>query len=218
MTLVRTVYEKLKLDILAGKIEPGSKLRFSKLKEDYSASMGVLREVLSLLSGEGLVKSINQQGFEAMSVSLEDLRDLIETRCLVEVHVLRDSIARGDLDWETRIVSAHHKMKRTPKEDVVNDVVVTEGWAAAHQKFHDTLISASTLQRLTQFTSTMRAAAEVYRHWSIAFELKKRDVDAEHDRLVQLCIDRDIEGACAALDAHLRLTGDLILTGAPVSN
>lgn len=218
MTLVKTVYEQMRLDILGGKIEPGSKLRFSKLQEDYSASMGVLREVLSLLSGEGLVTNMSQQGFKAMSVTIEDLKDLVETRCLVEVFVLKNSVRNGDIDWETRIVGAHHKLTRTPKEDEENGILVTEAWSSAHQEFHDALTSASVRNRLNQFSSSMRAAAEVYRHWSIAFETEKRDVDAEHEELLRLCLARDADAAGQALENHLRTTSELILSGTDLSN
>lgn len=218
MTLVQTLYDQIRLDILSGKIEPGSKLRFSKLKEDYSASMGVLREVLSLLSGQGLVTNLSQQGFKAMALTMDDLRDLTDTRCYVEVMVLRDSIENGSIDWETRVVAAHHKLSRTPKEDLKKGIAVTENWSAAHQGFHEALTSASKRTRLNHFSSGLRDAAEVYRQWSMVFEVEKRDVAAEHEELMQLSIARDADGACRALEAHLRATSDLILSGTALNS
>lgn len=61
--------------------------------------------------------------------------------------------------------------------------------------------------------ASLRASAEVYRRWSMPFEVTKRDVSAEHAELVRLCLAHDADGAAAALVRHLRLTETLILKG-----
>jgi DNA-binding GntR family transcriptional regulator len=60
---------------------------------------------------------------------------------------------------------------------------------------------------------SLRATAEVYRRWSMPFEIVPRDVPAEHQELVDLALARDAEGGEAALRRHLELTRDLILDG-----
>jgi DNA-binding GntR family transcriptional regulator len=61
--------------------------------------------------------------------------------------------------------------------------------------------------------SNLRAAAEVYRQWSIPFEVVRRDVSAEHREIVDLALAREAEAAAAALVRHLAATRDLILRG-----
>ena len=97
------VYRRLRADILGGRLAPSAPLPFARLKEDYGASMGVLREALMRLTAEGLTVNQAQHGFRVISLSLEDLRDLTETRCMIESTVLRDSVTNGDLDrlWLT---------------------------------------------------------------------------------------------------------------------
>jgi DNA-binding GntR family transcriptional regulator len=212
-TRTEQVYRRLKADILRGAVEPGTALPFAKLKDDYGASMGVLREALMRLSAEGLTVNQPQFGFKVISLSLEDLADLTETRCMIEAQVLQDSVTNGDLDWETRVLSAHHRMERTPKFEDGAEAPVTASWSQAHQAFHVALLSGARSQRMQAIAANLRAAAEVYRQWSIPFEVQTRDVVAEHKELVDLALGRKPGEAAIALVRHLAATRDLILKG-----
>jgi DNA-binding GntR family transcriptional regulator len=212
-TRTEQVYRRLKADILTGQIEPGAALPFAKLKEDYVASMGVLREALMRLTAEGLTVNQPQFGFRVISLSLEDLTDLTGTRCTIESMVLRDAVTNGDLDWETRVLAAHHRMERTKKFEGGDGTHVTLAWAQAHQEFHEALLSGARSLRMQAIASNLRAAAEVYRQWSIPFEVVRRDVSAEHREIVDLALARNANEAMAALVRHLSATRDLILKG-----
>jgi DNA-binding GntR family transcriptional regulator len=72
---VEQVHRRLRADILAGVLAPGSRLLFADLGDRYHASMGVLREALTRLAGEGLVDSEPQTGHRVMSLSAADLVD-----------------------------------------------------------------------------------------------------------------------------------------------
>ena len=102
-TRTEEVYHRIKADIVGGLIEPGSQLPFAKLKTDYGASMGVLREALMRLTAEGLTVNQSQLGFKVMSLSLDDLIDLTETRCTIESLAFMDSIRNGD----TQVAQVH---------------------------------------------------------------------------------------------------------------
>jgi DNA-binding GntR family transcriptional regulator len=212
-TRTEQVYRRLKADILAGQIVPGAALPFARLKDDYGASMGVLREALMRLTAEGLTVNQPQFGFRVISLSIEDLTDLTATRCTIESMVLKDAVANGDLDWETRVLTAHHRMERTQKFENGDGSPVTLAWAQAHQEFHEALLSGARSQRMQAIASNLRAAAEVYRQWSIPFEVVKRNVSAEHREIVDLALARRADEAAAALVRHLSSTRDLILKG-----
>ena len=212
-TRTEQVYRRLKADILAGQIEPGSPLLFARLKDYYGASMGVLREALMRLTAEGLTVNKPQLGFRVISLSIEDLTDLTATRCEIESMVLKDAVANGNLDWETRVLSAHHRMERTQKHEAGDGSPVAPAWTQAHQEFHEALLSGARSQRMQGIAANLRAAAEVYRQWSIPFEVVKRDVSAEHREIMDLALSRKAAEAADALVRHLSATRDLILNG-----
>jgi len=206
-------YASLRNDILSGALAAGSTLQFSRLRESYGHSMGVLREALTRLSAEGLAVKRAQHGFRVVELTLKDLNDLTESRILVETAVLKDAIEHGDLDWESVIISSHHKLERTEKHIDGDPLSVAEAWAVAHQSFHMALLSTARNARLKGYAETLRASAELYRRWSMPFEVVPRDVDAEHRALRDLTVARNVDAACEALAEHLSFTRDLIVRG-----
>ena len=54
-TVANATYERLKHDIIFGKLEPGAKLKLETLKDEYAASVSTLRETLNRLTSEGFV-------------------------------------------------------------------------------------------------------------------------------------------------------------------
>ena len=177
----------------------------------------MLREALMRLSGEGLAKNQAQQGFRVMEISLEDLADLTAARCLIEGMVLRESIENGDLEWESRIVAAHHRLERTPQKEDPSSLGQSAAFVGAHYDFHMALCSAAKNKRLIAMVGSLRAASEVYTQWSVQVESPKRDAQQEHKRLLTLSLDRDVDGAVAALNAHLQVTARLVLDAAQSS-
>ncbi len=206
-------YHRVRADILSGHLAPGAALQFAQLRESYGVSMGVLREALTRLAAEGLAVARAQQGFRVVDLTLKDLNDLTDSRVLIETAVLNQSIKFGDLDWETRIVSAHHRLERTEKHVDGDENSVTDAWAQAHQAFHMALISAAPNTRLMNIAEGLRAAAELYRRWSMPYEQVKRDVASEHRVLMDLSLNREADAACSALAKHLSYTRDLIVSG-----
>ncbi len=212
-TTAERVYQALRTDILEGRLAPGKRLGFAQLHDAYRASMGVLREVLTRLTVEGLAVSHAQQGFKVVSLSIEDLQELTDTRCLIESNTLRDSILHGDLEWESAVVAAHHRLQRIPQKSEEDDRLVSNQWAKAHHDFHAALLAGATNRRMRQISEGLRASAEVYRQWSTPFEDAKRDVNAEHDDLLAAALDRDADRAAELLVNHLRFTAQLIIDG-----
>jgi DNA-binding GntR family transcriptional regulator len=212
-TRTEITYHRVRADILSGSLPAGTPLQFAQLRDAYGASMGVLREALTRLATEGLATNKAQQGFRVVELTLEDLNDLTDSRVLIETAVLREAIVHADLEWETRVVSAHHRLERTEKHINGDQHTVTDAWSAAHEQFHTALLSAAPNKRLAGFAESLRAAAEMYRRWSMPYEAVKRDVDAEHRTLMELALNRDIDAASEALAAHLSYTRDLIVRG-----
>ena len=80
------------------------------MRAEYGVGVGTLREILSRLAAEGLVLAEGQRGFEVPPVTARNLRELAELRLMLEQHALRRSFAAGDVEWEGRVVAAHHKL------------------------------------------------------------------------------------------------------------
>ena len=103
-------YRRIRADIVFGTLAPGQKLRLDSLKESYGVSISTLRELLNRLTSEGLIVAEGARGFEVSPVSPENFREIANLRQLLECHAMQQSFALGDMEWEGRVVAAHHKL------------------------------------------------------------------------------------------------------------
>ncbi|PRY44672.1 GntR family transcriptional regulator [Umezawaea tangerina] len=209
-TRSNAVFDRLRADVLGGRLAPGSKLKLAMLGARYEVSLSVVREALSRLAEQGLVVAHPQRGFSVMALSPEDLTDLTNTRIDLETLAARRSVEHGDLAWETALVAAHHTLAGTSL--MAGEGEVNEGWIDAHRAFHHALVAGCGSPRLQGLATGLRDAAELYRIWSTSLTHDtKRDVPAEHARLLELAIARDADGLVAALAAHIQGTTDMLL-------
>lgn len=216
-TQVERVYAELRADILAGRCRPASKLLLKKLTDDHRASMGVVREAISRLVAESLVESMPQQGFRVKPVSVADLQHLTEARSEVEAIVLRMAIQHGDLNWEARVVAAHHQLRRTPQMDAADPERIADDWARAHQMFHQALLEGCPNRRLVMIAESLRDSAELYRRWSVPLGSTARDIAAEHQELVDAVSARDADAAVRVLRYHIGQTAEQLLKSGHLS-
>jgi GntR family carbon starvation induced transcriptional regulator len=208
-TLTRTqrVYEALRTDILQGVRAPGSALRIQEIVDVHKVSMSVVREALVRLSEQHLVTFEPNVGFRVVEVSRVDLDDLVSTRIDLEGLALRRSIERGGLDWEARVISAHHVLDNTPM--MASEAIgTTDEWTVAHTAFHEALESSCGSLRLSNFTRALRDSAEIYRQLSGRPNVGTRDIAGEHRELMELATARRAADAVESLRRHLMRTAE----------
>lgn len=213
------VYLNLRADILSGRVNPGQKLPFAELSATYGFSVGVIREALSRLVEQGLVENAPQQGFTVKSLSKVDLLNLTQARREIETLTLRHAITEGGVQWQSEVLATHFRLANTPMMEAEDPERFSEEWADAHRLFHETLLEGCDNPRLTGVATQLRASAELYRRWTAPFsEGKKRDVQAEHQKIVDAVIRRETDVAVRALDAHIALTTQILLESSAVQD
>src|ERR1700753_2733782 len=111
-TATSNVYAQLHREIVNGGLLPGARLRIEELRDRYGVGSSPIREALNRLSAEELVIAQDQKGFRVAEVSLDDLRELTRTRCLVNQITLPEAIAKGDQAWEETILLEFHRLCR----------------------------------------------------------------------------------------------------------
>ena len=205
-------YEALLAEILDCRLAPGAKITISDVAARLRLSPGAVREALSRLSAEKWTVATAQKGYSVAPVSIAELHDLTRTRIIIEQICLRSAIARGDVEWETSIVAAYHRMHRIPMLAADTASRVNPAWAAAHTTFHSALAAGCDSPWMQTLRAMLYAQSERYRHLSVALARENRDVDAEHARILDACLARDAERACVLIEDHLQRTADIVVT------
>lgn len=209
-TLATSIYERLKSDILAARLEPGQKLSLRFLMDQYGTGQTPLREALNRLVIEELVIGREQRGFSVTPISLEELNELTRTRCWVEGLALRESMQNATPAWEEALLVAHHRLARTPRSLNPEQFEDNPAWEVLHRAFHDRLIENCASRPLIGFC--MQLADRLYRYRTISIRkvFRVRKVSAEHDAILQAVLDHDQEQAVALLQAHYMRTATVI--------
>jgi DNA-binding GntR family transcriptional regulator len=200
---------RMRADILSGQLRPGERLQFPEMCWRYGTSVGVLREALTWLAAQGLVRTQAHQGHVVTPLSRSDLDELTAARLLIEPAVVALSVREGNVEWEARVVAAHHVLTRTARTVDDHPNRPSPEWATVHEAFHAALFSGCGNRRLISITEGLAHGAALYRISSIPYE-EDRDVAAEHRGLVDAAVSRDAELAARRLHAHISNTVELL--------
>jgi DNA-binding GntR family transcriptional regulator len=216
-SLTEGVYRALRDDLLACRIRPGEKLKIAELALHYGVNAGAVRESLARLSSEGFAVLEAQRGFRAAPVSLSDLRDLTRTRIEIEMLCLTSALARGDVDWEARLIAAFHRLEHTPEfETDADGEDLNAAWMQVHAAFHEALVEACDSVWLLRIRAQLYAQSERYRRLSVPLRLA-RDRNAylatqsrDHRALMDAALARDTARLGGLVSEHFGRTADLV--------
>ena len=190
-------YQRIRSDIIFGVLTPAGRLKLDAMKEDYGLSISTLREILNRLTSEGFVVAEGQRGFEVAPISIQNLRELADLRILLEHHAMAESFRAGDVEWEGRVVSAHHKLAATER------TVLKEGDDPELRKrydgeFHQALISSCGSREL------MHTHSIVFdKYFRYALRYRGTETINQHKALLECALKRDIKNARAVLTDHI---------------
>lgn len=217
-SITHSVYSVLRADLLACRLAPGQKLKIDELCQRLSAGSSAVREALSRLTAEGFVVTEPQRGFHVMPLALDELQDLTNARCQIEGLCIRDSIAHGEVEWETVLIGALHRLSRTPVQADTDSKRYSEAFAYAHTTFHEAVVGACTSRWLLQVRQQLCTQHERYRWLSRPLAKVERDLNAEHSAIAQAALDRDANATVALMTEHLQKTANIIFEAASTAS
>lgn len=194
-------YDRIRADIIFGRLSPGARLRLDRLADDYGASVSTLREILSRLSSEGLIVAEGQRGFQVAPVSPTGFQDVAAMRLLLETYALPLSFDAGDLEWESRVVAAHHKLAFMERRIMAGDRKATEAWKRYDREFHQVLIEACGSQTLLDLYGGV--FDQYLRYQMVAVVFRGEIAAEEHKILLDCALTRNSDQACEVLTRHV---------------
>ena len=203
---------RLRNDILKSTLAPGLQLKLDALKIHYGFSSSPLREALNRLVAEGLVLIEDRRGFFVAPISITDVQEITQLRCLLEPEALKEAISDGDDTWEANIIASHYRLERLESRLVGNNPFVSDiEWASLHHEFHDALLAACKFEKLLKMRTTLFYQAQRYWHtWANAHP-NPINRGSNHDKLRDAVLDRDVAKASELLLNHITQTTNIVV-------
>lgn len=207
------VTERLRSDILDGRLKPGEWLRQEQLAQRYEVSQMPVREALKQLISEGLVRHEVRRGARVVTVTRQDVADLYACRALVEGMAAR-SAASNVTDaqlLEMRQLLAQMKAHLGPAH-------IAE-YRDLNRRFHSILSEAAPDRSFLAHTLGQIWAAFPSMLWSNVARTAKSPLPgrgpndvAEHEAILAALEAHDPDRAEKAVRAHIEEAGRLLLS------
>lgn len=203
---IESAYYLLRNDIVRGKLLPNERLRVEHLKDSYNVGASTLREAIILIVADELVVPLEKGGYKVAPVSYGDVKDIIETRIVLEAEALRQAIEIGDYKWEERLIDALHKLSAVQEIGGVNKSGSCDQWESGNSVFHEALISACTSRWMRHCISILCRQSERYRRLSICVPPISSDLLVIQKAMVGAAVARKAAVASELLADYIRLT------------
>lgn len=213
--LQQWVMDRLRQDILEGRIPPGTWLRQERLAQQFNVSHMPVREALKQLAAEGLLEHVPYKGVRVLGFSVEDVEDLYACRAFVEARAGRHAASRLEGATLAEMRGLHTKMSACTTPEALDE------YRELNRRFHQLLYDACPRPFLTRLLGTIwnafprmlwnsfpatahtavpgREVADTREHEAILAALEARDPEA-----VEHAIRSHINAAGQELVAALR--------------
>ena len=198
-------YAALRRCIIHCELEPGERITEAQLVGETGIGKTPIREALTRLIQEGLVRSIPGHGYEVTPITLGDVRDLFSFRLIVEpaaAQLAAGHVVATDLRRLDGLCAAH---------DFVGDTESEARYLHANYVFHTTIADASGNRRLTSAVRRALDESERLFHLSNVLRNRSEEVAHEHKDLVDALIAGDGETARRMALAHITASQRLVL-------
>lgn len=206
LPLAEQAYRQLRQAIVRCEFAPGERLRVEDLGKRFDISSSPIREALSRLSEQGLVRAFDKRGFRVAPLTIEGIADLTRVRLLIECEALRDSITHGGDPWESAVVAAAHALSLVEQRLGDEPVALDNHWSARHRAFHLALYAGCSSPLLLDMVQSLFDSAERYRRYSASHRRRERGKNDEHNAIMKHVIARNTEAAVDLLRRHILAT------------
>lgn len=203
-------YAELRHRIIQCELEPGERITESQLAAETGIGKTPVREALTRLIQEGLVRSIPGHGYEVTPITLRDVQDLFNFRIIIEpaaAQLAAGHVSATDLRRLDDLCMARFSTRDKESESE---------YLQANYLFHTTIADASGNHRLADAIRRALEESERLFHLSSVLQQSSDDVAHEHTELIDALIIGDGETARKLTLAHItasqRRVFDALLT------
>ena len=190
------IVERLRDDILAGRLRPGSRLVECDLTARYSVSRGPFREALRRLAADGLIEHWPHRGAVVRRLGEREIRELFLIR--IELEALAARLAAGTQAPERRarfmaaIRPIHSDAPREPC-----------GYLKENAAFHDAVLALADNLQLRELAARLQLPLIMAQVGDVLTPPVLKASVQEHRAIAQAILDREPEAASERMRAHL---------------
>lgn len=204
-SLASAVADRLREQILAGRLQEGQQLRQDYIAKEFQTSRIPVREALSHLAAEGLITIVPDRGAVVSSLAPEEIWEIFETRAVLECHILRLAIpnfTNADFATAEEILRQYQASLELDSE--------MPHWGEWNWSFHSILYEPANRPTMLSFIKTLNTNCDRYTRLHLVVTRKLHQAGEAHRILLEACKTRDPEIAAAELWRHITTAGSYL--------
>ena len=194
--LYQDVAERLRQQIFARQLEPGSWIDEMKLCAEYGISRTPLREALKVLAVEGLVTMRVRRGAYVTEVSHDDVTQVYHLLSLLESDAAGTVAARASTAQRAELARLHARLESQARR--------RDDFFATNEAFHVELLKIAGNRWALQTALDLRMVMKLNRHHSLFKQGRLAESLAEHRALMKAIEARDAKAAVALMQLHFK--------------
>jgi DNA-binding GntR family transcriptional regulator len=192
--LYQDVAERLRQQIFARELEPGSWIDEQKLAAEYGISRTPLREALKVLAVEGLVTMKVRRGAYVTEMSADDVAQVYHLLGLLEADAAAE-VARRSTDGElAELRQLHERLEKQVRN--------RDAFFATNEAFHMKLLDIAGNRWRKQLVVDLRKVMKLNRHHSLFKQGRLAESLAEHREVMAAIEKRDERAASRLMRQH----------------
>jgi DNA-binding GntR family transcriptional regulator len=188
------VAERLRQQIFARELEPGSWIDEQKLAAEFGISRTPMREALKVLAVEGLVTMKVRRGAYVTEMSRDDVAQVYHVLSLLESDAAAAVAARATAADRAALQALHDRLEKQARQ--------RDAFFATNEQFHVALLRIAGNRWSTQLATDLRKVMKLNRHHSLFKQGRLADSLAEHRALMQAIEARDADAARRLMQQH----------------
>jgi len=188
------VFDALRRAIIDGDLEVGQPLRQDDIARMFNTSRIPVREAISRLEEQGLVKTQRYRGAVVSGLSAEEAAQIFDLRAILEPEIIRRSVP---------LLSAEDlRHARRACEDFSNSADPMT-WGDLNRVFHAALYSSSGLTYHLDVIENAMDRVDRYLRAQLVLSDGMERAGREHLGILEACESRDANLAAARTSAHI---------------
>ena len=195
--LYEDVAERLREQIFAHELAPGSWLDEQSLAIAFGISRTPMREAIKVLASEGLVTTKMNKGAYVTEVDRRDLEQIFTVLSLLEGQAAKETAIKASEAQLTQLDNLHHRLEKAAAD---RD---TEQFFEINVKFHDLIQEIAGNKWMNGVIEDLRKVLKLQRRDSLSRNGRLLSSLVEHREILQAILKRDPLAAEQAMRKHL---------------
>jgi DNA-binding GntR family transcriptional regulator len=198
------VYERIRDEIISGRLGPNERLKVADLAARYGTSTNPIREALQQLRGEGFVVIEPNRGARVRPIDEAFVRDIFEIEVLIEPALTRWFVSIADDSDIARLEAVQAEIEELNFADLARHGALDTRF---HQLIYDRHYNRHSAELWWKHREILRAISRRY-----PTSLSRRAaVIREHRELIERIKAQDADGAAAVVARHVEGSGRHII-------